>query len=74
MILENGLVWLGVHGNLCLALRHPQNRGASRSIMIDFVKRLGRLLVIYGVVSEEELKRAERLEIAEGSKDLGDKS
>ena len=69
-ISANLLTWLTVHGNLCLALRHPQNRGASRPYVIGFTKELGKLLVRYGVMTEEQLKHAEREEAKEGSTDF----
>lgn len=64
------LVWLAVHGNLCLSLRHPQNRGPSRKLILDFVKNIGRFLVEAGAVTEAELRAAENLEIEEGSTDI----
>ena len=66
----NLAVWLAVHGNLCLALRHPRNIGASRPFVIKFVKHLGKKLVEWGAITEEQLQSAERLEIEEGSTDL----
>jgi len=64
------LTWLTIHGNLCLALRHPQNRGPSRQFVVNFVKRLGQMLVTSGAITEEELKAAEKLEAEEGSSDI----
>jgi hypothetical protein len=64
------LTWLTIHGNICLALRHPQNRGSSRQYAIEFVKQLGRALVKAGAISQEELYEIEKLEIEEGSSDL----
>jgi len=64
------LAWLTVHGNLCLALRHPGNQGASRKWATAFVKRLGQALVKHGAISQEELKQVERLEAEYGSEDL----
>ena len=66
----NFLTWLGIHGNLCLALRHPQNVGVSRTYIVAFVKRLGRKLVEWGVITEELLRDIERVEIEEGNVDL----
>jgi len=64
------LTWLAVHGNLCLALRHPDNRGASRPWVLAFVKALGQHLVDAGVLTDAELRVAEKLEAEEGSPDL----
>jgi len=69
-VTANYLTWLAVHGNLCLALRHPQNRGPSRKYIVNFVKGLGKMLVAAGVITQRQLKEAERLEIEEGSQDL----
>jgi hypothetical protein len=38
------LTWITVHGNLCLALRHPQNRGPSREWAVGFTKAWARRL------------------------------
>jgi len=64
------LTWLAVHGNLCLALRHPSNRGASRAWVIAFVKALGQHLVDVGVITAQELQAAQKLEIEEGGADV----
>jgi hypothetical protein len=65
------LTWLTIHGNICLALRHPANRGDSRQYAIAFVKQLGQALVKEGAISQEELEEIEKLEIEEGSTDIG---
>jgi len=67
----SGLLWMAIHGNLCLALRHPSNVGESRDLVVDFVKRLGRLLVEWSVLTEEQLRYTERVEVEEGSTDIG---
>lgn len=64
------LTWLTVHGNLCLSLRHPQNRGESRALCIDVVRMLSKLIVEAGVMTQAEMDQANRLELQEGS-DLG---
>lgn len=66
----NLLTWVAVHGNLCLALRHPKNFGASRPYVVNFVKVLGRNLVRWGAITEEQLKKAERIERERGNVDL----
>lgn len=55
-------VWLAVHGNLCLGLRHPSNLGPSRRYIEQFVKQLGARLVQEGFLTAEELQHAEHLE------------
>ena len=69
-IRANLLTWLTVHGNLCLALRHPENRGASRSYVVQFTKQLGQALVKWGVITQAQLREAHKLELEEGSNDL----
>jgi hypothetical protein len=63
----NLLTWITVHGNLCLALRHPQNRGPSRKWIVDFTKALGKALVEWGALTPQQLEEAEKLEAEEGS-------
>lgn len=70
-VIATHITWLAVHGNLCLALRHPANRGPSRSFVVEFTRSLGRMLVTWGVITEEELKAVEHLEVEKGSEDLG---
>ena len=33
--------WMAVHGQLLLALRHPQNIGASAQLVSDFCEKIG---------------------------------
>lgn len=56
------LTWMTVHGNLCLALRHPGNSGASRKLCTDFVKTLSDLLVDTGAMTREQIDAANRIE------------
>lgn len=67
---ESVFVWMAVHGNLSLALRHPDNRGASRGYVQDFARKLGRLLVEKGVLTAAELAEAEALEQVERARQL----
>lgn len=66
----NNLTMMAVHGSLCLALRHPQFRGKSRSLVIAFVKSLGEWLVTEGIMTQERLAEAQEQEAEEGSSDL----
>jgi hypothetical protein len=66
----NLLMWVTVHGNLCLALRHPQNRGPSREWVVEFTKALGKALVEWGALTPEQLEEAERIEAEEGSSEF----
>lgn len=56
------LDWMTVHGNLCLALRHPQNKGESRALVVSMVYKLGTLLIKEGILTAEEMNMATRLE------------
>lgn len=56
------LTWTAVHGNLQLALRHPMNIGASRTMVETFVKDLGVWLVERGLLTAEVLAEADRRE------------
>ena len=67
---ESLFVWMAIHGNLCLALRHPENRGLSARYMEDFVRKLGRLLVEKGVMTQAELDQAWALELQERTRQL----
>lgn len=61
------LTWMAVHGNLCLALRHPDNRGASRERMITIIKDLGKLLVDSGFMTQAEMADAMHYERLQGN-------
>lgn len=58
----NYLTLMAIHGSLCLALRHPQNQGPSRPLVVEFVKSLGELLVHVEALTPEQLAEAQRLE------------
>lgn len=60
------LTWMAIHGNLSLALRHPQNKGPSRAYVAAFVKSLGQWLVEQNVLTQEELDCHYALESEEG--------
>jgi len=67
------LTWVAIHGNLCLALRHPENVGDSRKLVLNFVKELGRFLVKSGIFTQSQLEAMEKVEIEEGSRDFAHK-
>ena len=69
-VTTNTLTAMAVHGALCLALRHPQFKGQSRQMVVEFTKSLGEWLVTAGALTPEQLRSAERLEAREGSPDL----
>jgi hypothetical protein len=60
--IATGLTWMAVHGNLCLALRHPANSGPSRKLIENFVRQLGENLVENGVLTAAELAEVQRTE------------
>ena len=69
-IRSNGITWTAIHGNLLLALRHPDNRGASRKLIISFVWKLGEILEQEGVVTPNILRQTYRLEAEAGNKEF----
>lgn len=68
----NVITLLAVHGNLLLALRHPQNVGAPRDIALNFCKQIGEQLVLLGAMTPEQLEEAYKLESEEGTPELMD--
>jgi hypothetical protein len=58
------LVWLAVHGNLVLALRHPDNRGPSRALVKRFAAHLLEILVAHELLSQEEAAAVEQEQAA----------
>lgn len=66
----NVITLMGVHGSLLLALRHPQNRGESRDLVIDFLKQIGEELVLLGAMAPEQLKMAYKVESERGIPEL----
>ncbi len=59
-----------MHGALCLALRHPQFTGPSRSLVVSITKQLGKYLVDEELLTPQQLAAAQQLEAEEGSEDL----
>lgn len=68
----NVITLMAVHGNLLLALRHPQNIGESRDLVIDFCKQIGEELVLLGAMAPEQLKMAYTVESERGIPELLD--
>lgn len=66
----NVITLMAVHGNLLLALRHPQNIGESRDLVIDFLKQIGEELVLLGAMAPEQLKMAYKVESERGIPEL----
>jgi hypothetical protein len=62
------LTWLAVHGNLCLALRHPANLGKSRERMVGLIRTISVLLVDSGFMTQEEMDQATRYEAQQGNR------
>jgi len=63
----NMLEVLSIHGNLCLALRHPQNAGMSRQTVLEIVQRLSAIIVDRGVMTPVEMEQALKVERQSGS-------
>jgi hypothetical protein len=56
------LEWMAVHGNLCLALRHPNNSGGSRALVAKVVDQISKLLVERGLLTQAEIDAATAVE------------
>ena len=69
-IRSNGITWTAIHGNLLLALRHPDNNGPSRKLIVNFVRKLGEVLEQEGVVTPNILRLAYREEAEAGNKEF----
>jgi hypothetical protein len=67
----SGLVWMSVHGAICLALRHPLYKGPSRQLVLNFVRSLGEKLVAEGVLTPQELQEVTRTEQEESPHGAG---
>ena len=55
-------VWLAVHGNLCLSLRHPLNTGPSRRLAEEHIVGIEQALLTVGVLDAEDIKKIHRTE------------
>lgn len=47
--------WLGIHGNTCLGLRHPENKGPSRALVISFLIKLEGMLLEESLLTPEDI-------------------
>jgi len=65
----DGLTALAIHGNLCLALRHPENNGASRYLIEKTIKEIEVLLIEDGLINKDDLREIHRVEKEEGGLD-----
>ncbi len=55
---------MALHGNICLAMRHPQNNNQLiRNLMMQVIYEIGGMLVRTGALTEDERNYAERTEI-----------
>lgn len=56
------LSWITIHGNLCLALRHPQNVGASRPVAISALEWIEQQLFMAGILDQEDIETIHKTE------------
>jgi hypothetical protein len=56
------LTLTAVHGNLCLALRHPKNTGMTRELVEGFRAGLEEVLLRAGVCTAEQLEHLRAVE------------
>lgn len=55
MVIE-GINLMVIHGACCLALRHPEYKGASRPLLIRFVNDAEKILKDIGALDEADIK------------------
>ncbi len=60
------ITWLAIHGNLCLALRHPNNAGPSRLKIIEAIQVLSGIIIAAGVMTQQEMDEANKFERQSG--------
>lgn len=65
LVKVNVLTLMAVHNNLLLALRHPQNTGEPRDIVLNFCKQVGEELVLLGALTPEQLEEMYIIEAKE---------
>lgn len=51
----DALSWMAVLGNVILALRHPENTGASRALVLKIVKQMENNLMLFGIMDQEDV-------------------
>jgi hypothetical protein len=59
-VIVEGIVWLGILGEIKLALRHPHNLGPSAELSRKFADQLRNKLHEEGVLSDDEFARSLR--------------
>jgi hypothetical protein len=59
----SALEWMCIHGNLCLALRHPNNVGNPREITVSVAQVLARVIVESGLLTQAEMDNAHHVEL-----------
>lgn len=65
LVKVNILTLMAVHNNLLLALRHPQNLGEPRDLVLKFAKEIGEELVLLGAIAPEQLQEMYMIEAKE---------
>lgn len=67
-VTAEALTWLAVHGNVCLAMRHPDNHSPNvRPRMVKFLKEISNRLVDSGFISREAMDGATKYELQQGN-------
>ena len=67
-VTAEALTWLAVHGNVCLAMRHPDNRSPNvRPRMVKFLREIGDRLVESGLITREVMDGATKYELQQGN-------
>lgn len=60
-----GLQLLAVHGSCCLALRHPDFNGPSRSLVLKFTEKAEEIMVREGLMPRHHLEIIHAVEAEE---------
>jgi len=69
-VLFSAIEVLAIQGNLVLALRHPENQGPLRVVVLGILESLTEILLREGVITAEFLKKMQADEEAYGSPDV----
>ena len=53
---------LAVHGNVCLGLRHPNNKGPNRQLALEFINYAEQKLKAAGLINDQDIEEIHRIE------------
>lgn len=61
---------LAVHGNVCLGLRHPENKGPNRQLGIEFLNYAEAKLKAAGIINDNDITLIHKTEQEENPHNL----